>query len=97
VEKLRKNEFIVVFPHQKAGEEQPDIIAYKKVGDKWIETGVEIEVRADHPAQVLRNYEKNVRMGRDVIFVVPDDKIAERVERILGDREKYCVIVERIV
>ncbi len=76
--------------------ELPDIIAYKRVSDKWIETGVEIEVRADHPNQVLRNYEKNIRMGRDIIFVVPDDKIAERVKRILGDREKYHVIVERI-
>jgi len=96
-EKLRKNGFIVVFPHQGGGKEQPDIIAYRRVGDRWIETGVEIEVRADHPSQVLRNYEKNIRMGRDVIFVVPDDKIAGRVKRILGDREKYCVIVERIV
>ncbi len=56
-----------------------------------------IEVGADHPSQVLRNYEKNIHMGRDVIFVVPDDKIAERVKRILGDRENYYVIVERIV
>jgi len=94
-EKLRRQGYIVVFSHQGGGKEQPDLIAYKRVGDKWIETGVEIEVRADHPEQVLRNYEKNVRMGREVIFVVPDDKIAKRVKRILEDREKYCVIVER--
>ncbi len=40
-EKLRKNGFIVVFPHQGGEKEQPDIIAYKRVGDRWIETGVE--------------------------------------------------------
>lgn len=82
-----------MFPHQGGGKERPDIIAYRRVSDKWIEIGVEIEVRADHPNQVLRNYEKNIRIGRDVIFVIPDDKIAERVKRILGDREKYRVII----
>ncbi len=46
---------------------------------------------------MLRNYEKSIRMRRDVIFVVSDDKIANRVKRILGDRDKYCVSVERIV
>ena len=61
-----------MFPHQRGGKEQPDIIAYKRAGNKWIETGVEIEVRADHPDQVLRNYEKNIRMTREVIFVVPE-------------------------
>lgn len=39
-EKLRRQGYIIiVFPHQGGGgKEKPDIIAYKRVGDKWIET-----------------------------------------------------------
>lgn len=92
-ENLRKNGFSVVFPLQKPGKELPDAFAYRKVGDEWIEIAIEVEVRADHPEQVMKNYEKNVKAGREVIFVVPDEKVKERVERILGDREKYSVVV----
>lgn len=93
---LKSKGYVVQIQEQKGKEEQSDLIAFKRIGDKWIEIGVEVEIRADHPDQVLRNYEKNVLKGREVIFVVPDDKVAERVKRILGDREKYYVIVERI-
>ena len=44
-------------------EEQPDMIAFRRTDNGWRKTAIEVEVRADHPEQVLRNYEKNVKKG----------------------------------
>jgi hypothetical protein len=59
--------------------EQPDLIALKD----GKEFAVEVETDASHPEQVMKNYEKNVKAGREVIFVEPDEKIKQRVENIL--------------
>ncbi|WP_148212093.1 type IV secretory system conjugative DNA transfer family protein [Ferroglobus placidus] len=93
-ERLRKDGCAVIFPPQAGREEQPDMIAYKRSPDGWEEIAVEIETRADHPEQVMRNYKKNIRKGRKVIFVVPDERIAERVRKILGDRDYTVEVTE---
>lgn len=90
-EMLRTQGWAVIFPPQRGREEAADLIAFKRTEDGWRKVAVEVEVRADHPEQVRRNYEKNVRKGMDVVFVVPDERVAERVRRILGD-ERPCKI-----
>lgn len=65
--------------------------AFKRTEEGWRKIAVEVEVSADHPRQVRRNYEKNIRRGMDVVFIVPDEKVAEKVRRILGD-ESACGI-----
>ena len=45
----------------------------------------------DHAKQVRRNYEKNIRKGMEVVFVVPNERVAERVRRIL-EGEDACKI-----
>jgi len=57
---------------------------------------VEVEVSADHAEQVRRNYEKNVSAGREVVFVVSDERVAERVRRIFGDEHEYRIEVIRL-
>ena len=84
---LRERGYAVELVEQRGKEEQPDMIAYKKDNGEWKEFGVEVEVRGDHPEQILKNYEKNREKGREVIFVVPNEKVAERIKRILGERE----------
>ncbi len=74
---------------QSGKEEQPDLIAFRKNE----EMAVEVETFADHPEQVLRNYEKNVKRGRKVVFVVPDESVGRRIRKILGERKNYEVEV----
>jgi len=69
------------------------MIAFTRSEDGWRKIAVEVEVRADHPEQVRRNYEKNVKRGLEVIFVVPDEKVAERVRRILGNKNSCRIEV----
>lgn len=59
--------------------EQPDMIAKK--GGK--EIAVEIETSANHPDQIKRNYEKNARKGKFVVFVVPDEMVERKVSACL--------------
>jgi 16S rRNA G1207 methylase RsmC len=49
------------------------------------EMAVEVEVSAKHPEQIIKNLEKNLEMGREVVFVVPDEEIKKKVEKALGD------------
>lgn len=91
--KLRKDGYAVIFPPQTGREEQPDMIAYRRSDDGWEEIAVEVETRADHPQQVLKNLEKNLKAGRKVVFVVPDGKVAERVKSILCDERDYRIEV----
>jgi len=79
-EKPRKNGYAVIFPPQLGRAEHG-----------WEEISIEVETRADHAEQVLRNYEKNVRAGRKVVFVVPSESIAERVKRILEGKNDYTI------
>jgi len=62
-EMLRAQGCTVIFPPQRGREEQPDMIAFRRTDNGWRKTAIEVEVRADHPEQVLRNYEKNVKKG----------------------------------
>ena len=50
-------------PEQCGREEQPDMIAQKEER----EIAVEVETTANHPEQIIKNYEKNVKQGRFVI------------------------------
>ncbi len=83
---LEEKGYITLFQEQKGSEEQPDLIA--KVRDSDKEIAIEVETDASHPQQVIRNYEKNIKAGRDVIFVVPDEKIGKRVLNILGEKAR---------
>ena len=48
-------------------------------------TAFEVEVRAQHPEQIRRNYWKNARKNRQVVFVVPYEGVRKRVEQILKE------------
>jgi hypothetical protein len=66
-------------PEQGGPVEQPDLIAQK--GSK--EIAVEVETLANHPEQIIKNYEKNVKQGRFVIFVVPDEEVENKINENL--------------
>ena len=59
--------------------EQPDLIAQKEES----EIAVEVETSANHPEQIVNNYEKNARIGRFVVFVVPDEEVENKVKECL--------------
>jgi len=93
---LRAQGWAVIFPPQRGRESAADMIAFKRAEDGWKRIAVEVEVSADHAEQVRRNYEKNVRAGREVVFVVPDERVAERVRMVLGDEREYGIEVIRL-
>jgi len=96
-DKLRENGYAVIFPPQCGRGEQPDMVVFKRASDGWEEIAIEIETRADHPEQVLRNYEKNVHAGRRVVFVVPDERVADRIRRILGGIDDYTIEILGVI
>lgn len=73
-------------PKLRRGPEQPDLVAIERESGK--EIAIEVETDASHPEQVIRNYEKNIKAEREVIFVVPDEKIGKRVLNILGEKSR---------
>ncbi len=93
---LRAQGWAVIFPPQRGRESAADMIAFKRAEDGWKRIAVEVEVSADHPEQVRRNYEKNIRKGVEVVFVVPDERVAERVRKVLGDEHEYEIEVIRL-
>ncbi len=70
-----------VIPEQGGRVELPDMIAKPKDGER--EIAVEIETSANHPEQIVKNYEKNIKQGRFVVFVVPDEEIEKKVKECL--------------
>ena len=57
-----------------------------------IEIAVEIETSANHPEQIIKNYEKNIKLGRFVVFVVPDEEVENKVKECLknvGKRYRF--------
>jgi len=57
------------------------MLAYPKDEGKFgREIAVEIEASANHPEQIVRNYKKNAKVGRFVVFVVPDDEVESKVK-----------------
>ncbi|MGQ9469666.1 MAG: type IV secretion system DNA-binding domain-containing protein, partial [Nitrososphaerales archaeon] len=86
-EHFRKLGYEVEVPVQGGREEQPDLIA--KGFNETI--AIEVEVRADHPDQIRKNYEKN-RWANRVIFIAPNQEVGWRIKNILGqDVEVYVL------
>jgi len=56
---LENQGYHVEIPEQGGREEQPDMIAEKD----GREIAVEVEISANHPEQIKKNYEKNVKKG----------------------------------
>lgn len=61
--------------------EQPDMLAYPEEGEK--EIAIEIETSVNHPEQIIKNYKKNARLGRFVVFVVHNEEVEEEIKSIL--------------
>ena len=80
-------------PEQGGRIEQPDMLAYSKIsGDLGREIAVEVEASANHLEQIVRNYKKNARLGRFVVFVVPDGEVENKVKECLkGVGKKFRV------
>ncbi len=88
--------YYVKIPEQAGRAEQPDMLAYPKVSDGLgSEIAVEIETSVNHPEQVVRNYEKNAKLGRFVIFVVPDEEVENKIEECLKNfgKKKFSVYI----
>ena len=86
---LESQGYYVVIPEQGGREEQPDMLAYPRLDDGWgREIAVEVESSANHPEQILKNYEKNVKKGRFVVFVVGDEEVEEKVMESLKGTAK---------
>jgi DNA-binding MarR family transcriptional regulator len=86
-EHFRSIGYEVEIPAQGGREEQPDLIA--KGFNETI--AIEVEVSADHPEQVKRNYEKNLWANR-VIFIAPSEEVGWRIRNILGENIEVYVL-----
>lgn len=87
---LDKQGYNTVIPEQGGREKQPDLIAQK--GE--MEIAVEVETSANHPEQIVKNYEKNARLGRFVVFVVPDKEVENKVKDCLKNiGKKYRIFL----
>jgi len=87
---LEDRGYYVVIPEQAGREQQPDMLVYPRMDNGWgREIAVEIEASANHPEQIRKNYEKNVKKGRFVIFVVADEETERKVRNNLkaGDKD----------
>ena len=71
----------IKIPLQGGPGEQPDLLVKTKDGGR--EIAVEIETLANHPEQVIRNYEKNAKLRRFVIFIVPEKEVENKVKECL--------------
>jgi DNA helicase HerA-like ATPase/DNA-binding PadR family transcriptional regulator len=81
---LEKQDYYIKVLEQGGREEQPDLLAYSKVSGKFgREIAVEIEISANHPKQIIKNYDKNAKHGRFVIFIVPDGEVENKVKDCL--------------
>ncbi len=47
----------------------------------------------NHLGQLVKNYEKNARLGLFVIFVVPDEEVEDKVKAIFDKvgKEEYSI------
>jgi len=82
--KLEELGWRVEIPRQGGRREQPDLIARSER-----ETiAIEVETSAEHQEQIRRNYMKNRGYDR-VIFIVPNERVGEKIKRILGEVEVY--------
>ena len=74
-------DYFVKIPEQGGRMEQPDLLAEPKDGGR--EIAVEVETSTNHPEQIIKNYEKNVKQGRFVVFIVPNDEVESKVKESL--------------
>ncbi len=90
---LEGQDYYVKIPEQGGRAEQPDMLAHSKVsGDLGREIAVEVETSANHPEQIVKNYQKNARLGRFVVFVVPDEEVENRIKDCLRNvGKKYQI------
>ena len=76
---------------QVVGKSNPD---FKHTTDGGILVSDEVEDRASHPDQILRNYQK--ARGKPVWFWAVDLDTARRIVDALGDRQNYQVHVDQV-
>lgn len=76
---LENQNFHVKIPNQGGCKEQPDLIAHKE--DR--EIAVEVETSANNSEQIKKNYEKNTKLGRFVIFIVSEEEVEKKIKDIL--------------
>jgi DNA helicase HerA-like ATPase len=90
---LEEQGYRIKIPAQGGPGEQPDLLVKPKESDR--EIAVEIETSANHPGQVVRNYEKNANLKRLVIFVVPNKEVENKVRACLGKfgKKKFYIYV----
>ncbi|MFW6122074.1 MAG: type IV secretion system DNA-binding domain-containing protein [Petrotogales bacterium] len=81
---LERQSYQTRIPEQAGREKQPDLIAKKDSR----EIAVEVETSANHPEQIKKNYEKNVKLGRFVVFVVHDKNLRNKLDQILNCYKK---------
>jgi hypothetical protein len=93
-EYLSKQGYLIEHEEQAGTEYQPDLLIRERTPEgKWgREIAIEVEVDAKHPEQVRRNFEKNLLAGREVVFVVPNERVKRRVESILGEDAEYVKV-----
>jgi DNA-binding PadR family transcriptional regulator len=93
-ERLSKQGYYIEHEEQAGTEYQPDLIARERTPEgRWgREIAIEVETDAKHPEQVRRNFEKNLLAGREIVFVVPSERVKKRVESILGEDAEYVEV-----
>jgi len=81
---LENQDYYVKIPEQSGRIEQPDMLAYSKVsGELGRKIAVEVETSANHPEQIVKNYKKNARLRRFVVFVVSEEEVETKIKNIL--------------
>jgi hypothetical protein len=94
---FREKGYYVKIPVQAGRVAQPDVLAYPREGHRWGNPIVlEIETRGQHPDQVVKNYDKNIKAGYRVVFVVPNHAIAQRIRSILGERQTEIYVISQL-
>ena len=90
-EKLRNEGYHVEIPHQAGTKDQPDLLSYRRseTGGWKEETAWEVETNpSKHPEQVRKNMLKAINAGREIVFVVLDEKGREQLKEVLGEEGK---------
>jgi len=90
-EKLRVEGYHVEVPRQASTSMQPDLLTYRRseTGGWKDETAWEVETNpGKHPEQVKKNMMKAINAGREIVFVVLDEKGKEKLKEVLGKHGK---------
>jgi len=90
-ERLRTEGYHTEIPRQAGTKNQPDLLTYRRseTGGWKEETAWEVETNpAKHPDQVRKNMMKAINSGREIVFVVLDEKGKENLKEVLGKQGK---------